>query len=50
MHVSTTENIAFEERKLALVDTDVTIGEGVAKLLVNALTFHGRVQYCRTRL
>ena len=40
-YVSTTENIAIEERMLALVDTDVTTGEGLAKSPVNALTFHG---------
>ena len=38
-YVSTTENIAIEERMLALVDIDVTTGEGLSKLLVNALTF-----------
>ena len=40
-YVSTTENIAIEELMVVLVDTDVTIGEGLEKLLVNALTFHG---------
>ena len=36
-YVSTTENIAIEERMLAVIDTDVTIGEDLAKLVVNAL-------------
>ena len=40
-YVLTTENIAIAERMVALVDTNVTTGEGLAKSLVNALTFHG---------